>query len=45
MISMQTLLDADVFWQYEVPEDDIQRLEPGITQRLKRIKDPRKDLD
>ena len=35
----------DVFGQYEVPEDDIQRLEPGITQRLKRIEDPRKDLD
>ena len=29
-----------VFWQYEVPENDIQRLAPGISQRLKRIEDP-----
>ncbi len=26
----------DVFWQYEVPEEDIQRLEIGIMQRLKK---------
>lgn len=35
----------DVFWQYEVPENDIQRLEPGITQRLNRIEDPRNTMD
>ena len=30
----------DVFRQHEVPEDNIQRLEPGITQRLNRIELP-----
>lgn len=29
-----------LFRQYEVPEKDIQRLAPGITQRLNRIEDP-----
>ena len=35
----------EVFRQYEVPENDIQRLEPGITQRLNRIEDPQINLD
>ena len=30
----------DVFRQHEVPENNIQRLEPGITQRLNRIELP-----
>ena len=35
----------EVYWQYEVPETDIQRLEPAISQRLTQIAGPKDSLN